>query len=70
MSNPADFQTVVNGQIRADTLLAVLQRWDETREFMIRFWCDNPNMAKQGGKKVLDLIEPIDQVQKRNSAYW
>jgi hypothetical protein len=70
MSNPADFQTVVNRQIHADTLLALLQRWDETRQFMIQFWRDNPVMAKQGGREVLDLIEPVEQVQKHYAARW
>jgi hypothetical protein len=44
-------------------MMALLQRWDETREFMIQFWRDNPRMAQQGGRKVLDLVEPIEQVQ-------
>jgi hypothetical protein len=63
MSKPADFQTVIDGKIPSETMMALLQRWDETREFMIQFWRDNPRMAQQGGRKVLDLVEPIEQVQ-------
>jgi hypothetical protein len=70
MDKPSDFQTVIDGQIPADTLLALLQRWDETREFMIQFWRDNPRMAQQGGSKVLDFVEPLEQVQKRYAAQW
>jgi hypothetical protein len=70
MTKAVDFQTVVNGQISNDTLLALLDRWDETRAFMIQFWLDNPKMANQGGRKVLNLVEPLEQVQKYYAEQW
>ena len=38
------------------TMLAVLNRCDETREFLAQFWLANPHLAKQGGAKVAALI--------------
>ena len=38
------------------TMLAVLNRCDETREFLAQFWLANPHVAKQGGAKVAALI--------------
>lgn len=37
-------------------MLAVLNRCDDTREFMIEMWRANPTLAKQGGAKVAMLL--------------
>ncbi|MDP2819501.1 MAG: hypothetical protein Q8O29_14780 [Polaromonas sp.] len=42
--------------IPQNVMLAVLNRCDETREFMIEMWRANPNLAKQGGAKVAMLL--------------
>jgi hypothetical protein len=45
--------------IPQESVLAILNRWDDTREFMIQMWLNNPQLAKQGGKKVADLLQPL-----------
>jgi hypothetical protein len=42
--------------IPQNVMLAVLNRCDDTREFMIEMWRANPNLAKQGGAKVAMLL--------------
>ena len=42
--------------IPQNVMLAVLNRCDETREFMIGMWRANPQLAKQGGSKVAFLL--------------
>ncbi len=37
-------------------MLAVLNRCDDTREFMLEMWKANPHLAKQGGNKVAMLL--------------
>jgi len=39
-------------------MVAVLNRCDETREFMVQMWLQNPQLAKQGGAKVAELLSP------------
>lgn len=41
--------------IPQDVVLAILNRCDETREFMADVWLNNPHLAKQGGRKVAEL---------------
>ena len=42
--------------IPQDVVLAVLNRCDDTREFMIEMWRANPTLARQGGAKVAMLL--------------
>jgi hypothetical protein len=42
--------------IPQSVMLAVLNRCDDTREFMIEMWRANPTLAKQGGAKVALLL--------------
>lgn len=45
--------------IPESTMVAVLNRCDETREFMVQMWLQNPVLAKQGGAKVAQLLSPL-----------
>lgn len=49
--------------ISQETMLAVLNRCDETREFMVQMWLQNPELAKQGGAKVAALLAPWQALQ-------
>lgn len=42
--------------ISQEVMLAVLNRCDDTREFMVEMWRNNPRLAKQGGSKVATLL--------------
>ena len=42
--------------IPQEIMIAVLNRCDETREFMVQMWQQNPQLAKQGGAKVAQLL--------------
>ena len=42
--------------IPQEVMIAVLNRCDETREFMVQMWLQNPQLAKQGGAKVAQLL--------------
>lgn len=42
-----------------EVMVAVLNRCDETREFMVQIWLQNPQLAKQGGAKVAALLSPL-----------
>jgi ribosome biogenesis GTPase A len=37
-------------------MLAVLNRCDDMKEFMVEIWRNNPQLAKQGGAKVAMLL--------------
>ena len=42
--------------ISLEVMIAVLNRCDETRELMVQMWMQNPQLAKQGGAKVAQLL--------------
>ena len=42
--------------IPEEILLARLNRSEEMREFFIQMWIQNPQLAKQGGTKVRELL--------------
>ena len=42
--------------IPQEIMISVLNRCDETREFMVQMWMQNPQLAKQGGAKVAQLL--------------
>ena len=48
--------------ISHEVMVAVLNRCDETREFMVQMWLQNPQLAKQGGAKVAALLNPLPTV--------
>ena len=52
LKNPVVLPKVIPEEV----MLAVLNRCDETREFMAQMWLDNPQLAKQGGAKVAMLL--------------
>ncbi len=54
-------QSIPPKAITQEVMLAVLNRCDETREFMVEMWRTNPRLAKQGGAKVAMLLEPHNQ---------
>lgn len=45
--------------ISHEVMIAVLNRCDERREFMIEMWLQNPALARQGGAKVAALLTPL-----------
>lgn len=47
---------VLPTSIAQNVKLAVLNRCDETREFMIEMWKANPYLEKQGGNKAAMLL--------------
>ena len=58
MNDPArPFPTAV---IPHEVMVAVLDRCDERREFMIQMWLQNPDLARQGGAKVAALLAPLE----------
>ena len=57
MSDPKPAQRQV---IPEEILLARLAQSDEMREFFIQMWIQNPQLAKQGGAKVRELLTPLE----------
>ena len=54
----ADHQ-IAGNVIPHEVMIAVLNRCDERREFMIQMWLQNPALARQGGAKVAALLTPL-----------
>lgn len=50
-------KTSINKVIPLEVMVAVLNRCDETREFMVQMWLQNPHLARQGGAKVAQLLK-------------
>lgn len=46
-------------EIPREIMIAVLDRCDERREFMIQMWQQNPQLARQGGAKLAALLAPL-----------
>ena len=44
-------------------MVAILNRCDDRREFMIQMWLQNPGLARQGGAKVAALLAPIEDLR-------
>lgn len=53
----------VSQPIPQSVMLAVLNRCDETREFMVEMWRANPKLAKQGGAKVAMLLSQFPSTE-------
>ena len=51
--------SVAKAVIAHEVMIAVLNRCDERREFMIQMWLQNPALARQGGAKVAALLTPL-----------
>lgn len=60
---PDSHQQISKTVISQEAMLAVLNRCDETREFMVQMWLQNPELAKQGGAKVAALLTPLQVMQ-------
>lgn len=56
--------------IPEELIRARLEQSEEMREFYIQMWLQNPELAKQGGQKVRDLLRPLDYAnhEKTSSA--
>lgn len=54
-SEPPRARTVIPHEV----MIAVLNRYDERREFMIQTWLQNPQLARQGGARVAALLAPL-----------
>ena len=50
---------VAKAVIPHEVMIAVLNRCDERREFMIQMWLQNPALARQGGAKVAALLTAL-----------
>ena len=48
-----------------EVMLAVLNRCDDTRELMVQMWLQNPQLAKQGGEKIVQLLSGVQQLSDR-----
>ena len=63
----SDPQVPARSAISQEVLLAVLDRCDETRDFLVAMWQRNPQLAKQGGQKVaLMLNSDMTALQSRH----
>ena len=49
----------VHAVIPEHLMLSRLAQSEQMREFFIQMWLQNPALAKQGGKKVQDLLSPL-----------
>ena len=58
-----DPSPVPENMIAHEVMIAVLNRCDERREFMVQMWLQNPALARQGGAKVAALLAPLRTVQ-------
>lgn len=47
-------------------LLERLTRADEMREFFIQMWLQNPQLARQGGAKVREILSPLAPFEERS----
>ena len=57
-----DPSPVPGNVIAHEVMIAVLDRCDERREFMVQMWLQNPALARQGGAKVAALLAPLQTV--------
>lgn len=55
--------------IPQDVMLAVLNRCDDTREFMVEMWRNNPLLARQGGAKVAMLLDPTTNMPRPDDEF-
>jgi MSHA pilin protein MshD len=56
--------------IPEELIRARLAQSEEMREFYIQMWLQNPELAKQGGQKVQDLLSPLDYSCHKDAAYF
>ena len=53
--------------IPEEVMVAVLNRCDETREFIAQMWLQNPKLAKQGGSMAAALISEQITVHQKSA---
>lgn len=51
--------------IAPEIFLERLTRAQEMREFFIQMWLQNPQLAKQGGAKVKEILSPLAPLEER-----
>ena len=51
----------VRASIPHETMIAVLNRCDDTREFTVQMWLQNSHLAKQGAALVAALLSPSER---------
>lgn len=49
--------------IPQETLLRRLEQSEDLRDFAIQVWLQNPELARQGGAKIQDLLAPLAPYQ-------
>jgi len=48
-----------NATIPEELMLARLAQSEQMREFFVRMWLENPRLAARAGRKVQDLLSPV-----------
>ena len=61
-SDPPQTKTVIPHEV----MIAVLDRCDERRVFMIQMWLQNPQLARQGGARLAALLAPLPTLPASN----
>lgn len=49
----------MTSSIPQEILLLRLEQAEDLRDFTIQMWLQNPNLARQGGAKVMELLMPL-----------
>lgn len=55
--------------IPQNVMLSVLNRCDDTREFLVEIWRSNPVLARQGGARVAMLLHPITNMPRPDDEF-
>lgn len=48
------------------------QRWEQSLaqfEFWVQIWRDNPQLAKQAGRRVEHLLMPLSEIHQKNCSF-
>lgn len=48
--------------VTEDLMLSRLAQSEQMREFFLQMWLQNPLLAKRAGKRIQDLLSPIDTI--------
>lgn len=48
--------------IPQEILLQRLEQSEDLREFTIQMWLQNPQLARQGGMRVIEIMTPLDEL--------
>jgi hypothetical protein len=60
----SDSDELTRKVIPQELMLSRLAQSDQMREFFIQMWLQNPDLAKQGGAKVMSLMSPLAHVSQ------